>query len=59
MGSGFYGVPLDICARIMLKVIQKHLLENSTLEEIVICVIDEREYKAFQEYWETKNNQGE
>jgi O-acetyl-ADP-ribose deacetylase (regulator of RNase III) len=59
MGSGFYGVPLDMCARIMLKVIQKHLLENSTLEEIVICVIDDREYKVFQEYWETKNNQGE
>ena len=59
MGTGFYGVPLNICAKVMYKVIQEHLLDKSLFEEIVICVMDDREYKAFQEYWETKNNQGE
>lgn len=52
MGAGFYGIPLDVCARIMLQSIRKHLADGSSLKEIVICVLDEREYKAFQKEWE-------
>jgi O-acetyl-ADP-ribose deacetylase (regulator of RNase III) len=55
MGTGFYGVPLKLCARVMLEVIRKHL---SDFEEIVICVLDDREYKVFQKYWDNQNNQG-
>ncbi len=55
MGTGFYGVPLNMCARVMLEVIQKYL---SDFEEIVICVLDDREYTVFQKNWETNNNQG-
>jgi O-acetyl-ADP-ribose deacetylase (regulator of RNase III) len=51
MGSGFYGTPLDVCARIMLKIIKKFVDSGSSLKEIVICVLDGREYKAFQEEW--------
>ena len=53
MGTGFYGVPLDLCARVMLEVIQKFISENPSLEEIVICLLDEREFKVFKENWET------
>jgi O-acetyl-ADP-ribose deacetylase (regulator of RNase III) len=51
MGTGFYGIPLDVCARIMFEAIKKHLADGSSLKEIVICVLDKREYKAFQNEW--------
>jgi O-acetyl-ADP-ribose deacetylase (regulator of RNase III) len=55
MGTGFYGIPLDLCARVMLETIKKHLSEDSLLEEVVICVIDNREFNAFQSKWEINN----
>ena len=47
MGAGFYGVPLDSCARIMVSSINKHLSGESGLEEVVIFVADKREYAPF------------
>jgi O-acetyl-ADP-ribose deacetylase (regulator of RNase III) len=55
MGSGFYGVPLNTCATIMLGAIKNHVSKGSSLEEIVICVLDNREYRVFQEEWEILN----
>ena len=52
MGAGFYGIPLDICARAMLNTIKNHISDGSSLKEIVICVLDDREFKAFQEKWQ-------
>ncbi len=51
MGTGFYGIPLDLSARVMFEVIQKHLSGNTVLEKIVICLIDQREFSAFQKVW--------
>ena len=51
MGTGFYGIPLDICARVMLNTIKNHVSDGSSLKEIVICVLDDREFKAFQDSW--------
>jgi O-acetyl-ADP-ribose deacetylase (regulator of RNase III) len=55
MGSGFYGVPLNTCATIMLGAIKNHVSKGSSLKEIVICVLDNREYRVFQEEWEMLN----
>ena len=49
MGSGFYGIPLSTCAKVMLKEINNHLSGDTSLEKVVICVIDKREHNAFQE----------
>lgn len=47
MGAGFYGVPLSLCAEIMLETIA-HYVENGTkIEEIIIKVLDKREYEPF------------
>jgi len=51
MGTGFYGIPLELSARVMFEVIQKHLSGNTVLEKIVICLIDQREFSAFQKVW--------
>ncbi len=56
MGSGFYGVPLDMCAKVMLDEIKKNLSADSSLKEVVICVIDNREYRVFQSFFETIKN---
>jgi O-acetyl-ADP-ribose deacetylase (regulator of RNase III) len=48
MGTGFYGVPLDLSARVMCDVISDHLSGNTNIEKVVICVHDQREYKVFQ-----------
>jgi O-acetyl-ADP-ribose deacetylase (regulator of RNase III) len=51
MGYGFYGIPLDLCAKIMLEVIRDYVSISSSFEEIIICVIDNREYDAFKNKW--------
>jgi O-acetyl-ADP-ribose deacetylase (regulator of RNase III) len=51
MGSGFYGIPLDSCAGIMLDEFSNHLAHDTSIKELVICTNDKREFKAFQEKW--------
>ena len=46
MGAGFYGVPLEICARVMTETIRG--FAGNSLEEITICAVDRRELKAFE-----------
>ena len=48
MGAGFYGVPLAGCVRVMLGAIRDFLKQPSSIEEIVICVLDRREFEAFR-----------
>jgi O-acetyl-ADP-ribose deacetylase (regulator of RNase III) len=59
MGVGFYGVPLDLCSSIMVDVFSEHLSANSSFEEVVICVLDKREFNAFQAQWEHNDILGE
>jgi O-acetyl-ADP-ribose deacetylase (regulator of RNase III) len=54
MGTGFYGIPLELCAGVMIDVINKHPSGNTSLKEVVICAMDNREYKAFQSVMEGK-----
>ncbi|MGB5289195.1 MAG: macro domain-containing protein [Ignavibacteriaceae bacterium] len=54
MGTGFYGIPLDVSANVMLSAIRNHLSGNSNLSEVLICVMDKREYTAFEKNWEVK-----
>jgi len=51
MGTGFYGISLDVCANVMLGAIRNHLSGISNLEEVLICVMDKREYTAFEKKW--------
>lgn len=48
MGAGFYGVPLDLCARTMLDVILAFAPGSPSLQEITICVSDRREFAVFE-----------
>jgi O-acetyl-ADP-ribose deacetylase (regulator of RNase III) len=47
MGCGFYGVPLDLSAAVMLETLQEHVKGGSGLQEVIICVVDNRELAPF------------
>lgn len=48
MGAGFYAVPLELCARVMIGAIKSYLEGDTCIEEVVLCVIDQREYAPFE-----------
>jgi O-acetyl-ADP-ribose deacetylase (regulator of RNase III) len=48
MGTGFYAVPLDLCARVMLETIKSYLEGQTGIEEVIICVVDQRELAPFE-----------
>lgn len=48
MGAGFYGVPLDMCAKVMVETIKSYLEGETGIEEVIICVIDRREFAPFE-----------
>lgn len=48
MGAGFYGVPLELCAKVMLEVIGDFLAHPSSIEEVILYVIDDREFRVFE-----------
>ncbi len=48
MGVGYYGVPADLSARVMLDVFQAELAGETTIKEIIICVLDTRQLECFQ-----------
>jgi O-acetyl-ADP-ribose deacetylase (regulator of RNase III) len=54
MGTGFYGIPLDLSAAVMLDCIVSFLKNRETsLEEVIICVIDYRDYVPFSKKMES------
>ena len=48
MGSGYYGIPPQVSARVMLQAMRDHLSEGSGIQEILICVFDTPQFNAFQ-----------
>lgn len=48
MGSGFYGVPLDVSAQVTLNTIKEYLSGETKIKDVVICLLDSREFKPFQ-----------
>ena len=48
MGAGFYGVPLPLCADLMLTTITRYLSNSTGIREVIICANDAREYRAFE-----------
>lgn len=47
MGAGFYGVPIDVSARITIQSISEYMNNGTGIEDVVICVMDSREYEPF------------
>lgn len=48
MGSGYYGIPPAVSARVMLDVFESHAEEVPGIEEIIVCVFDTPQFTAFE-----------
>ena len=48
MGAGYYGIPPELCARVMLEVISSHLQGDTGIAEVIIAVLDTRQQDCFQ-----------
>jgi len=44
MGSGFYGVPPDVCAKVMVSTIREHLENDTKIKEVVIVPMHTRDF---------------
>ena len=51
MGTGFYGIPLDLSASIMLDEFSEFLSDSKSIKEVIICTNDNREYRVFEQKW--------
>lgn len=49
MGAGFYTIPLDVCAEVTMTVAMAYLQGQTGIEEVIFCLMDNREYKPFAE----------
>ncbi|MBI4677130.1 MAG: macro domain-containing protein [Elusimicrobia bacterium] len=49
MGTGFYGITLDLCRKVMLDELRRHLEGPTALREVSIVVKDSREQTPFEE----------
>lgn len=47
VGTGLYQVPVDLCARVMVRTVAEYLSNNTGLEEVLFVMMDEREYGPF------------
>ena len=48
MGYGFYGVPIDMCADVMIDSIKSYLSNNKELKEVIIVPGDSKQYAPFE-----------
>ena len=49
MGTGFYLIPLNTSANLMIEVFKEYFAQDSKFEEILIVIMDNREWKPFEE----------
>jgi O-acetyl-ADP-ribose deacetylase (regulator of RNase III) len=49
MGAGFYGVPLPVSARVTLQTVHDYLSGNTQIQDVVVCLLDTREFKPYQQ----------
>jgi O-acetyl-ADP-ribose deacetylase len=50
MGAGFYGIPLEVCARETLEAVKKRMEASGAIREVIFCLRDSHEYEKFLEH---------
>lgn len=48
MGSGYYGIPNPLSAKVILEVVSEHLAGGSGLKEVIVSVFDTPQFNAFE-----------
>jgi O-acetyl-ADP-ribose deacetylase (regulator of RNase III) len=55
MGAGFYGIPLPQSAKTTLGTIQHYLMNGTKIKNVVVCLLDNREYLPFEAEFKSLN----
>jgi len=53
MGAGYYGVPVDLSAKVMTDVLREYLSGETCIREAVICVLDTPQFNSFKAPFES------
>lgn len=48
VGTGFYQVPLELCADVMMDTVEEHFQGETSLNEVIFVALDTRELKPLQ-----------
>ncbi len=48
MGTGFYGIPKPVAAKIMRDSLNEFFGSNSSIEEVTLCLLENRELSVFE-----------
>jgi len=48
MGAGYYGIAPEVSARVMLDTFKEYLEGETGIQELIICLLDTPQQKAFQ-----------
>lgn len=48
MGAGYYGIPPEISARVMLDAFKARLASECSIKEVLICVLDTPQHNSFK-----------
>jgi O-acetyl-ADP-ribose deacetylase len=48
IGTGIAGFPLDRCAQVMLEEVRKHLIGQTTLQQVIFVLFDDVALKVFE-----------
>lgn len=56
MGAGFYGVPLEVSAKITIDTVSEYIKNGSELKEVIICANDSREFTPLREQLKKTSN---
>jgi len=48
MGAGYYGIPNEVSARVMLETLATHLVGDTGIAEVLICVFDTPQFNAVE-----------
>ena len=49
ISTGIFGFPKDRCADIMLRTIIDYLKRDTCIEEVIMCLYDDKTYKIFED----------
>jgi O-acetyl-ADP-ribose deacetylase (regulator of RNase III) len=47
MGTGFYGIPLEVSAEVTLETIKNYLANGSRIKRVIVSLLDTREYEPY------------
>jgi len=53
LGTGFYGVPMDLSVRVLLEELQRYAKGDASIRQVIVCANDKRDFDAVEKLFAT------